>query len=154
MGGKLVENNYEVKADHTIVYFCRLDGEILQVLIDTEDLQKVKSFKDLWGATLVNGKKWLIKGSYRDNKIKVELTLSRFILGIIDKRPVRFKNKNQLDHQKNNLTVGYDEVQIKKGNRYEVCGEEVNIILNRRDGSSLSTSIDLEDLQRVLDKGT
>ncbi|RKJ30358.1 hypothetical protein D7X33_41570, partial [Butyricicoccus sp. 1XD8-22] len=131
-----MKNNYEIQGDQTIVFINRPDGEILEVIIDTEDLEKVKSFPNTWGATKVRGDRWQIKGTYRENKVKKNIPLSRFILDVTDSSPVRFINGDQLDHRKSNLTVGYQEVQIKKGNEYEVNGDKAYLMLKRRDGSS------------------
>ncbi|WP_316569240.1 HNH endonuclease [Neobacillus sp. YIM B06451] len=146
-----MKNDYEVNGDITIVYINRTEGEQIEVIIDTEDLEKVKSFPNSWGATKVRGSRWLIKGK---NKVRKNIPLTRFILDVTDNSPVRFINGNQLDHRKSNLTVGYEEVQITKGNEYEVKGDIAFLKLNRRDGSSITTQIDAEDLQRVLEKGT
>lgn len=124
------------------------------MLIDTEDLEKVKSFKNSWGATKVKEKRWLIKGTYRENKVKKNITLIIFILNITDNSLVRFINKDQLDHRKSNLTVGYEAVQITKGNDYKIDGNKAYLVLNRREETPLTSQIDVEDLQRVLGKGT
>lgn len=151
-----MKNNYTIQDDKTIVYIERQDGQILEFIIDTDDLDKVKSFKNLWGATRVRGKTWLIKGTYRENKEKKNITLSRYILDqdVNDNSPVRFINGNQLDHRKVNLTIGYEEIQIIKGNEYEILDEKTLIKLNRRDDVPIETQIDTDDLERVLNKGT
>lgn len=150
----MMKNSYEIKGEHTIVFINRPDGEILEVIIDTEDLEKVNSFPNTWGATKVRGDRWQIKGTYRENKIKKNSPLSRFIFEVANSSPVRFINGNQLDHRKSNLTIGYHEVQIVKGNEYKVRDDIACLKLKRQDGSILTTQIDAEDLQRVLDKGT
>lgn len=149
-----MKNNYEIRRNTSVIFIDRPNGEILEVLIDTEDLDKVKTFHNSWGATKLSGSNWVIKGTYRENKVKKNIRLSRFILDVKDNSPVRFINGNSLDHRKNNLTVGYEEVQIIKGNEYEICGDKVFLKLNKKDGTNLITQIDLEDLQRVLEKGT
>ena len=49
-----------------------------------------------------------------------------------DSSPVRFINGDQLDHRKSNLTVGYQDVQIVKGNEYEVNGDKAYRKLKKR----------------------
>nr|WP_304220047.1 HNH endonuclease [Fredinandcohnia onubensis] len=149
-----MKNKYEIQDESTIIFINRPDGEVLEVVIDTEDLEKVKSFPNTWGATKVKGSRWLIKGTYREDQVKKDITLSRFILDVTDHSPVRFINGDQLDHREKNLTVGYQEIQIVKGNEYVVKDEIAYLKLKRRDGTTLTTQIDAEDLQRVLDKGT
>lgn len=149
-----IKNRFEVREDATIIFVDRPDGQIIEVLIDRNDLPKAMSFPNSWGATNVGGRKWQIKGTYRENKIKKNITLSRYLLDIEDRSPVRFINSNPLDHRRSNLTVGYEEVQITKGNDYEIHNDTVVLKLNKRDGTFLYTQIDREDLERVLDKGT
>lgn len=150
----ILKNNYEIHGEITIIFINRPDGEIIEVFIDTEDLKKVKSFPNTWGATKVRGDSWQIKGTYRENIVKKNIPLSRFILAVTDSSPVRFINGDQLDHRKSNLTVAYQEIQIVKRNEYEIIVDTAYIKLKRRDGSSLTTQIDAEDLHRVLEKGT
>lgn len=149
-----IKNRFEVREDSTIIFIDRVDGQIIEVLIDTTDLPKAMSFPNSWGATNVGGRKWQIKGTFRENKIKKNITLSRYLLDIQDSSPVRFINGNQLDHRRGNLTVGYEEVQIVKGNDYEIKDDKVLLKLNKRVGTDLYTQIDREYLERVLEKGT
>lgn len=112
------------------------------------------SFENSWGATNVKGKRWVIRGTYRENKVKKNITLSRYLLNIKDSSPVRFINSNQLDHRRCNLTIGYEEIQIIKGNEYEIKDNIAFIKLNKRDGSVIETKVDLEELEKILGKGT
>ncbi|MEA3321185.1 MAG: hypothetical protein U9Q88_14345 [Bacillota bacterium] len=149
-----MKNNYETLNDRAEILINRPDGEILKVIIDHEDLEKANSFPNSWGATKVRGNRWLIKGTYRENGVKKNVPLSRFLLDVKDNSPVRFINGDQLDHRKSNLTVGYEDIQIIKGNEFEIKDDKAIIKLNRRDQSALYTQIDKEDLPGVLEKGT
>lgn len=149
-----MKNNYDIKGEVTSIYVSRKEGEILEIIVDTEDLDKIMSFKNSWGATKTGENSWIIKGTYREDKVKKNIILSRFILDVKDSQPVRFINGNSLDHRKVNLTVGYEEVQIVRRNEYEIRGDIAFLKLKRRNENDIYTQIDLEDLQRVLDKGT
>lgn len=149
-----IKNRYEIRDDITIIFIDRPDGEILEVIIDTTDLPKAMGFNNSWLGIRVEGSKWNVRGTYRENKIKKNIALSRYLLDIKDSIPVRFINGNPLDHRRNNLTVGYEEVQITKGNEYVIREDVAFLKLRREDGSTLETKVDLEDLQRVMDKGT
>ncbi|WP_335492597.1 hypothetical protein [Neobacillus niacini] len=143
-----------MKDDIVIIFVDRQDDQIIGVIIDAIDLLKAMSFPNSWGATNVGGRRWQIKGTYRENSIKKNITLSRFLLDIKNSSPVRFINGNQLDHRRCNLSVGYEEIQITKGNEYEIHNDVAFLKLNKRDGTDLFTQIDKEDLEKVLEKGT
>ncbi|AMN30966.1 hypothetical protein BFS06_12200 [Clostridium perfringens] len=148
----VIKNRYEIKDDVTIIYVDRPDGETLEVLIDTKDLSKAMSFKNSWGATKSKNR-WLIKGTWRENGVKKNISLNRYLFDACDNSCIRFINGNTLDHRRCNLTNS-EAVQIVKGNEYEIKGDRAFLKLNRRDGSKLITQIDLEDLDRVTSKGT
>jgi len=151
-----IKNSYEIRGDITIIFIDRPDGEIVEAIIDTEDLENVKSFNNSWGITKVRENSWIVKGTYRENKIKKNISLSRFIMNSNDSLPVRFVNNNPLDHRKINLTIGYHEVQKIKGNDYiNIDRNTVALILRDKQGNEKArTLVDKEDLVAVLDKGT
>lgn len=149
-----MKNSFLIQRTETTIYIDRPNDERIEVLIDTADLEKAKSFPNSWGATRVSGRKWIIKGTYHENKIKKNITLSRFLMGVGETIPVRFINGNQLDHRKINLTSGYNEIQITKGNNYTIINNEARIELRRRNGEAIYTVVDADDLTRILKKGT
>lgn len=152
----IIKNRYDIRGDITIIFIDRPDGKIIEAIIDSEDLENVMSFNNSWGATKVRDNSWIIRGTYRENKIKKSITLSRFIMNANDSSPVRFVNNNPLDHRKINLTIGYHEVQKIKGNEYiNVDSNTVALILRDKQGNEkVRTLIDKEDLEAVLGKGT
>jgi hypothetical protein len=145
-----MKNRYETRGELSVIFIDRPNGEIVEVTIDTNDLSKAMSFPNLWGATNVGGRKMQIKGTYRENKLKKNIMLKRCLLDIQDSSPIRFINGNPLDHRRCNLTVGYEEVQIVKGNNYEIKDDKAFLKLNKRDGTVLYTQIDAEDIDRNL----
>lgn len=40
---------FEIRGDITIIFIDRPYGEIIEAIIDTEDLENVKSFNNSWG---------------------------------------------------------------------------------------------------------
>ena len=43
-----MKNEFKINGEETIIYTKRPDREILEILIDTYDLEKVKSFPNSW----------------------------------------------------------------------------------------------------------
>jgi len=152
--GVAMKNSYSISGRESVIYINRPDGDQIEVLLDTIDLEKALSFTNSWGATLVNGRKWTVKGTYRENKVKKNVTLSRYLLDAEDNVPIRFLNGDQLDHRRKNLVNGYAEIQIRKGNSYKISNEIATLELRRKSGDPLYTTIDVEDLLKVLEKGT
>ena len=74
-----MKNKYMINGNETIIYTIKSDGEILEVLIDTDDLEKVNSFPNTWSVVKSRGK-YVIRGTYRENGKKKQITLKQFIL--------------------------------------------------------------------------
>lgn len=72
-----IKNRYEIRDDITIIFIYRPDGEILEVIIDTTDLPKVMGFNNSWLGIRVEGSKWNVRGTYRENKIKKKIINGR-----------------------------------------------------------------------------
>lgn len=47
----ILKNNYEIRGDVTAIFLNRKNGDVLETLIDTADLDKAKEFPNTWCAT-------------------------------------------------------------------------------------------------------
>ena len=151
-----MNNKYLIKGDETIIYTTKSNGEILEVIIDTNDLEKVSSFKNTW-CVVENRGKYYIRGTYRENNKKIQIQLKQFILKdeLKEGETIIYNiNGNNLDNRRTNLATNLEPHKLKKSNTYEVNGEVAIIYLNRRDKEPLKALIDTEDLKKVLSYGT
>lgn len=148
-----MKNKYKTTGETTCIYVNRPDNTILEVIIDTADIELVNSFHNTWGATKSKNDRYIIKGTYREEKVKKNISLAKYIIGESFSAPIRFLNGDTLDHRRQNLIQGHD-IQIPKGNKYEIKGCIVDVQLNRKGKSPLITKIDVDDLEKVITKGT
>ena len=151
-----MKNKYMINGNETIIYTIKSDGEILEVLIDTDDLEKVNSFPNTWSVVKSRGK-YVIRGTYRENGKKKQITLKQFILRdkLKEGENIIYNiNGDSLDNRRSNLATNLEPEKLKKTNKYEINGEVVTIYLNRRDKEPLKALIDKEDLEKVLAYGT
>ena len=151
-----MKNKYMINGNETIIYTIKSDGEILEVLIDTDDLEKVNSFPNTWSVVKSRGK-YVIRGTYRENGKKKQITLKQFILRdkLKEGENIIYNiNGDCLDNRRSNLDTNLEPEKLKKTNKYEINGEVVTIYLNRRDKEPLKALIDKEDLEKVLAYGT
>ena len=72
-----MKNKYMINGDITIIYTITSSGEILEVLIDTKDLDKVNSFPNTWSVVQSKGK-FSIRGTYREEGKKKQIQLKQF----------------------------------------------------------------------------
>jgi hypothetical protein len=105
-----MKNNYKVNGDITIVYIKRKNGDILEALIDTEDLEKVMSDKGTWFAQWNNYTKsfYVCKRKHRnkyDNEPPKRLFLHRIVTRCQDNMEPDHINHNTLDNRKENLKI-------------------------------------------------
>ncbi len=151
-----MKNKYMINGDITIIYTITSSGEILEVLIDTKDLDKVNSFPNTWSVVQSKGK-FSIRGTYREEGKKKQIQLKQFILRdeLKEGENIIYNiNGNGLDNRRNNLATNLEPEKLKKTNAYEINGDVVTIYLNRRGKEPLNALIDRDDLEKVLSYGT
>ena len=151
-----MKNKYMINGDETIIYTTTSSGEILEVLIDTKDLEKVDSFPNTW--SVVNSKgKYIIRGTFREDGKKKQILLKQFILREQLKEGEKIiynLNGDGLDNRRKNLATNLENEKLKQTNKYEINDEIATLYLNRRGKESLKALIDKDDLEKVLSYGT
>ena len=151
-----MKNKYMINGDETIIYTTTSSGEILEVLIDTKDLEKVDSFPNTW--SVVNSKgKYIIRGTFREDGKKKQILLKQFILREQLKEGEKIiynLNGDGLDNRRKNLATNLENEKLKQTNKYEINDEIATLYLNRRGKEPLKALIDKDDLEKVLSYGT
>lgn len=101
-----MKNDYEVRGDVTAIFIRRRNGDVLECLIDTEDLDKVKAL----GVTISVTKKHRNYGGFYAQyhkqigpKKHTKRNLHRYLLGDPVGMVVDHINGNTLDNRKCNL---------------------------------------------------
>lgn len=112
-----MKNNFEVRGDVTAIFLKRKDGLELEAIIDTNDLEKVKSFPNTWFASL-NQNSFYVRGAISDEKGKGRrLYLHRYLFDEPNGMDIDHINHNTLDNKRSNLralTHGQN-IQNRKG---------------------------------------
>jgi hypothetical protein len=110
-------NDYKIMGDTTIIYIKQRNDKIHEVLIDTEDLERIIALNLRWGVCWYKK----IKSYYcRATRYKfLHLYLHKFILGTdscVD-FPIDHINHNTLDNRKSNLRMvsKFDNIKNRSG---------------------------------------
>jgi hypothetical protein len=121
-----LKNRYRVDGDTTIIHLVQKDGNILEALIDTEDLELVSSIRGTWYANWDKGiQSYYVKaGMSRDGKV-VKVPLHRFIMSEPIGMVIDHQDHNTLDNRKSNLRAitHAQNMQNRKGKRGAVWHE-------------------------------
>ncbi|MFA5385527.1 MAG: hypothetical protein WC364_12900 [Eubacteriales bacterium] len=100
-----VKNDYRIRGDHAIVYVkTSRDKKLLFVIIDAEDIEKVKSISGFWYAYKAKNQSYYIFGRINGKPV----ALYRHILDYHTsgmKNHVDHINNNTLDNRKCNLRI-------------------------------------------------
>lgn len=102
-----MKNDFEVRADHTVIFLKRRDGTVLETMIDTVDLPLVQAFPGTWfaefrketGQYRVVGALWHSKTKYTPVK------LHRWIMNAPKGLVVDHINGDTLDNRRSNLRI-------------------------------------------------
>lgn len=100
-----MKNRYEVRGDITVI-LIRYKGETLEVLIDTEDFEKVSSLEATWyGYKHPNRKEIYVAMDLDRSSGRKHYKLHRLIMDAPKGMVVDHINHNGLDNRKSNLRV-------------------------------------------------
>jgi hypothetical protein len=95
-----LKNKYEIRGNVTAIFIKRNDGLHIETLIDTKDLEKLKSIPGTWGARLDPDTRSFYARTFISKK---SVYLHRFIMDTPTKLVVDHLNHNTLDNRKCNL---------------------------------------------------
>lgn len=99
-----MRNRYIVCDDVTAIIITRRNKEPLKTIIETKDLEKVKSFPNKWSAYESNGKFYVI-GCLQIEGKKKTVRLHRWVMDAPDDMDVDHINGNSLDNRRTNLRL-------------------------------------------------
>jgi len=112
-------NKYEVRGDITIFFIKRQNGEVFEVLIDTEDLERLKKLNSSWHvawSSSINDY-YISRTEYlgcTDTKSNNKTNyLHRYITSATENEVVDHENHNSRDNRKENLRVTSNENNTK-----------------------------------------
>jgi len=121
-----MKNDYKILGDTTIIYLRRKNGEVLETLIDTSDLPKLKEFNKTWSAHFApNTNSFYAVSSIRVRKKQKAVWLHRYLLEVADGKVTDHKNHDTLNNKRENLRIltNAENLQNKKGpNRNNTSG--------------------------------
>lgn len=102
-----MKNQYEIRGDVTAIFLKRKNGEILETLIETSDLEKVKSFPNTWFASWSDctNSFYCLGSIVLPNYSRLTVGLHRWIMGYKVEKQIDHINNKTLDNQRNNLRI-------------------------------------------------
>lgn len=108
-----MKNQYEVRGDITAIFLNRNNGDVLETLIDTADLERVKQFQNKWYSN------WspLTQSFYCHGKVNgVHYGLHRWIVQCPANMQVDHFNNDTLDNRRENLRVATPSENMQNRN--------------------------------------
>jgi hypothetical protein len=103
---KSLKNSYEIRGEITAVFLKRKDGSILETLINTSDLERVKELPSTWCAAYSPiTKSCYVTGKITCNGKRKNVRLHRWILDVADDLCVDHIDHQTLNNTKENLRI-------------------------------------------------
>lgn len=100
-----MNNSFEVRGEVTAIFINRKDGQILETLIDTEDLEMINSYTNTWKITSDGKIDYIgVHLPRKDNKRRF-VRMHRVIMNAPNDLVVDHINHNTLDNRKSNLRI-------------------------------------------------
>ena len=99
-----MKNEYKILGDETVIFIKRRNGQVLETIVDTEDLEKIKAAKCSWYSKYdVGTKTFYVRGKKpKENK---SIIFHRLITGCPEGLQVDHINHDTLDNRKSNLRI-------------------------------------------------
>lgn len=104
-----MKNKYKINGDTTTIYLDKRDGSVIKTKIDTEDLEKLRSFNYKWGAAWdprvpAYYARSSVYDGLKDGKGTCRMVyLHRFVMDAEDGEYIDHISRNTLDNRKRNL---------------------------------------------------
>lgn len=114
-----MKNSYEVRGEVTAIFLRRRDGSTLETLIDTEDLEKAKAFKNSW-TTYYDPKLdgYYVQGSLTVNGKETKVSLHRYLTDAPPDKVVDHLDHDTLNNRrKSNLRAVTHSGNMQNRNR-------------------------------------
>lgn len=126
-----MKNRYEIRGDTTVIFIERKNGEVLECLIDTEDLEKVSRLGKLSASSPSSNEKPYVYGYIREGNRKYKRPfLHRFLMDCPKGMLVDHINGNVLDNRKSNLRI--TNYSINNRNRHRPNKNNTNGVIGVR----------------------
>lgn len=118
-----MKNHYEIRDDLTAIFLKRRNGEILETVIDTADLAKVREFKGSWYASWnSHTNSFYVLGNLTVGfKKQISVRLHRFLMNAPYDCVVDHINGNPLDNRRTNLRVCSNDENMRNRRKLSRC---------------------------------
>ena len=132
-----MKNKYEIKGKCTEILIHSKYGDF-KTIVDTEDIEKIKSYKNMWCINYKNGRIDGVRQKIQKNKTRKQFWLHRIIMNCPEDMFIDHINGNTMDNRKENLrivtqeenstnlssestnTSGYRNIYCEKDGKYSV----------------------------------
>lgn len=110
-----MRNNYKVKGKETVIFLERINGDILETIIDTEDLCKIKEIDCMWYAKPTRNPERYYVQSGKCSCCGKRRYLHRLIKGAPNGKVVDHLDTNTLNNKKENLEIVTNAENLLRG---------------------------------------
>jgi hypothetical protein len=100
-----MKNKYITFGKVTAIVLNSKKYGVMYTFIDTEDLEKVKSLRNMWYADKGSKRNFYINMALYENKKQTKVSLHRFLVDAPENLVVDHRNHNTFDNRKENLRI-------------------------------------------------